>query len=307
VYLREVGIFILESSTQFSRISVIVPHYNDVEGLSRCLDALERQTYPRDRFEIIVGDNNSPVGIEVVTRAVGGRARLAVITEKGAAAARNGAMALARHDVFAFTDSDCVPHPDWLQKGIRLLDRHDLVGGRMEVFVGDRSKVTPAEAFELVFAFDNENYIRLTNFSVTANLFTRRAIFEAVGAFSCSGASEDVEWCQRAVSRGYRLGYDSSAVVAHPARPNWFEVLKKTRRTEVEMFKLKVRSNTDRLRWLLRSFAYPLSAVVHTPKVLTARNLSGIGQRMDALAMLYRVRFVRASIGLRLLLTEAVG
>jgi GT2 family glycosyltransferase len=284
-------------------VSVIIPHYNDLSGLSRCLDALELQTYPRDRFEVIVGDNNSPVGVEAVTRAVAGRAQITVVTKQGAGPARNGALALAQHEILAFTDSDCLPNPDWIERGVLALDTHDLVGGRMEVFVGDPSKVTPAEAFELVFAFDNESYIRLNNFTVTANLFTRRSIFERIGGFSDTGASEDVEWCQRAAARGCRIGYDSSTVVLHPARPSWSEVLKKTRRTDTEMFKLKVTSNAARVRWILRALAYPVSAVVHTPRVLRSRNLHSFGQRLDALRVLYRIRLARTWIGFRLLLS----
>ena len=40
-------------------VSVIVPHYNDLERLNICLDALGGQTFPVDRFEIIVADNDS--------------------------------------------------------------------------------------------------------------------------------------------------------------------------------------------------------------------------------------------------------
>ena len=175
-------------------VSVIVPHYNDLAGLDRCLSALERQTYPRDRFEIVVGDNNSPVGAEAVAGVVQGRARLTVVTEKGAGPARNGALALSRHEVLAFTDSDCVPDPRWLIRGVAALDDFDLVGGDVVIFPADPDRVNAVEAFEMIFAFDNKSFVQDKGFSVTANLFTRRSIFERVGWFARSTLSEDVEW-----------------------------------------------------------------------------------------------------------------
>src|SRR6478672_8526953 len=40
-------------------VSVIVPVFNDPVRLRTCLQALGRQSYPRDRFEVIVVDNGS--------------------------------------------------------------------------------------------------------------------------------------------------------------------------------------------------------------------------------------------------------
>jgi glycosyltransferase involved in cell wall biosynthesis len=106
-------------------VSVIVPHYRDLAGLNLCLSALAAQTYPKDRFEVVVADNASPEGPELVGEAIGGRARLVVVSERGAGPARNGGVAVAKAAVLAFTDSDCVPEPQWLIEGIRALDRYD--------------------------------------------------------------------------------------------------------------------------------------------------------------------------------------
>jgi glycosyltransferase involved in cell wall biosynthesis len=42
------------------KLSVVIPHYQDLGGLELCLASLERQTYSRSQFEIIVADNASP-------------------------------------------------------------------------------------------------------------------------------------------------------------------------------------------------------------------------------------------------------
>lgn len=282
-------------------LSVIVPHFHDLASLDRCLECLSHQTYSTNQFEIIVADNNSPEGFDEVARVVAGRARLTLVTEPGAGPARNGAVALARGEVLAFTDCDCLPEPDWLVAGIRALRSCDIVGGAMAVLVSDPAHMTAEEAFERVFAFDNRSYVMRKGFTVTANLFCPRAIFDRVGGFLSTRVSEDVEWCHRARQAGFSLGYAPEAVVGHPARRSWPDLVKKTRRTNAELFGLAISRRGGRLWWLLRSLGLPLSAVAHTPRALAGQGLDTLGQRFAAVGVLYRLRFWRLADSLRLL------
>src|ERR1700722_14317858 len=177
--------------------SIIVPHYNDLKGLDGCLGALERQTLPRGTYEIVVADNASPQGEAAVRAVIAGRAKVVIVDDRGAGPARNGAIAVARGPILAYTDSDCRPEPGWLSAGIAALSHCDFVGGRMDVVADNPEAITATEAFELVFAFDNEHYVHRKGFSVTANLFCPSAIFDKVGRFR-AGLSEDVEWSHRA-------------------------------------------------------------------------------------------------------------
>src|SRR6202042_3484428 len=76
-------------------ISVIIPHYSDLDALDVCLSKLSEQTLSPSDFEIIVADNNSPEGEAVVASRIAGRAKMVTVTERGAGPARNGAAALA--------------------------------------------------------------------------------------------------------------------------------------------------------------------------------------------------------------------
>ena len=95
-------------------VSVIMPHYNDLDNLRLCLDRLARQTLPRDRYEIVVADNNSRCGLAAVAEVCGDRARAVPAPIQGAGEARNAAVAEARGAALAFIDSDCRPERDWL-------------------------------------------------------------------------------------------------------------------------------------------------------------------------------------------------
>ncbi|MBI1198459.1 MAG: glycosyltransferase [Phenylobacterium sp.] len=274
-------------------VTVVVPHFQDLEGLKVCLSALERQTYPADRFEIIVADNNSPVGEAEVARAVAGRAKLVRVVEPGAGMARNGGVARATGELLAFTDSDCIPDPAWLAAGVAALADHDFVGGAMRVSVTDPSSPSPVEAFELVFAFHNKAYVRSKGFTVTANLICRRDMFEKTGGFR-SQVSEDVEWCRRATAAGFRLGYAAGAIVTHPARRSWPELERKLVRLTSETYALMLEQPFGKLRWLLYALALPPSAIVHTPLALLSPALRTSDARWGALRTLYKSRLWRS-------------
>ncbi len=281
-------------------VSVIIPHYQDLDGLRLCLAAIDAQTYPREKFEIVLADNNSPVGEAAVAEVLCGRGRLIVVAEKGAGPARNGAVATSKGEILAFIDSDCVAEPAWLMEGIAALDRFDLVGGHVRVLVSDPIQMTSVEAFERVFAFDFKTYIEKKGFTGAGNMFCQRELFDRVGPFGIA-LSEDVDWSRRAVSTGARLGYAPDAVVGHPARVTWDQLTTKWRRLNLETYGLMAGSQFKRTRWLARNALMPISAIAHMPKVLASRQLNTLQQRLLAIGVLFRLRVWRLWDALSLL------
>lgn len=273
-------------------VSVIVPHHESLRDLDICLDALSRQTLDGERFEIVVADNRSPCGRDAVEAVVAGRARVIDAPIPGAGPARNAGVAAARANLLAFIDCDCVPEPAWLGAGIAALASADVIGGAMTVSVADERRMSGAEAFERVFAFNNRRYVEEERFTVTANLFCTRATFDAVGPFR-SGVSEDVEWCHRAIARGFTLAYAADAQVAHPARRDWRALKGKWRRINSERYALAAQASGGKLRWAVRTAALPLSILAHAPRVLRSGTLPDGKARLRALGTLARLRLWR--------------
>ncbi len=201
-------------------VSVIIPHYNDLANLERCMRLLAAQSLPLSQFEIVVADNNSRCGLEEVERACGGLARVVAAPIQGAGAARNAAVEASRGRVLAFIDSDCRPTPTWLENGLAALSGAQIVGGQVDVDVEDPAHPTAVEAFEKVFAFNFKRYIQELGFSGSGNMFVSREIFDRVGGFR-GHVAEDADWGRRAVAANYRFRYAPSVVVSHPARRNW--------------------------------------------------------------------------------------
>jgi GT2 family glycosyltransferase len=141
---------------------------------------------------------------------------------------------LAHGEVLAFTDADCLPHPQWLASGIACLQRQPacgFVGGNVEVFPSDPHRPTAVELFDMVFGLDQRINIERTKFAVTANLFTRRETFDRVGRFDDSLKSGgDADWGQRATAMGLPGRFCEEALVRHPARRSRDELIRQIRR-----------------------------------------------------------------------------
>lgn len=285
------------------RISVVIPHYRDVANLRICLRALAAQSFARDSFEIIVADNGSPDAEAVRAAAAEGGARLVIAPERGAGPARNAGAGAAQGEILAFIDSDCVAEPQWLAEGAAALSRFDFAGGRVKVLIADPRRMTAVEAFEKVFAFDNEAYVTRKGFTGSGNLFCPRTLFEKVGGFRV-GVSEDVEWSHRATAGGYRLGFAPNAAVGHPARRSWDELTAKWKRITLETYLLATDKGGGKPRWFLRSLLLPLSALAHTPRVLRYPSLS-MGCKLAAIRILFAIRCWRLRESLKLLFDPA--
>ncbi|PZD71785.1 Putative mycofactocin biosynthesis glycosyltransferase MftF [Acaryochloris thomasi RCC1774] len=203
---------------QLAYVSVIVPVFNDIERLEKCLRALEEQTYPKHLYEVIVIDNNSDEDIECLVASFK-HVKLSFEAKQGSYAARNKGISLSVGEIFSFTDSDCIPRPQWIEKGVEALESNnaDLVGGKVEfTFSSER---TAAEIYDSVTNMQIEKNIASRKISKTANLFVRKTVFSEIGLFPGNLKSGgDVIWTKRATDANFYLVYSSEACVLHPAR-----------------------------------------------------------------------------------------
>jgi GT2 family glycosyltransferase len=282
-------------------VSVIVPHLDDYDNLDACLTLLGEQTFPSSRTEIIVADNGSSRGLDALRELVGARGRIVEVAERGAGPARNAGVRASRGEALAFLDSDCRPDRRWLEEGLAGLRFADFVGGRVDVLVGDKRRMTAAEAFESVFAFQNERYIKRRKFTVTASMFAPRSVFDAVGPFE-NGVPEDIDWCRRAQAKGYRIGFAPRSIVGHPARRTMDELKRKWRRLTLEWFAAASRDGKGRAPMLLHEWGGLLAIAPGALSLMTTRRLSGGRDRILAIGALARIRAYRFMVAHRVIL-----
>jgi glycosyltransferase involved in cell wall biosynthesis len=214
-------------------VSVIIPVLNDTENLIKCAKALKCQTYPYNCFEILIVDNGSDSPFYEITK-MSDTIRLLHEAKRGSYAARNWGIRHSLGTVLAFLDSDCLPYPNWIENGVKALSvdsKIGVVGGRVELTYHHPKRLTLAETYEKYFAFDQKSYIQKLHFSITANLFTYKEIFNNVGLFRddiYSGG--DLEWGKRVYEAGYKLLFAEDVVIRHPARRTIRQLICKHRR-----------------------------------------------------------------------------
>ncbi len=278
-------------------VSVIVPHFNQPAALAQCLESLMAQSIDPASFEVIVG-NNGGIDDPAALLRLGDNIRIVRETRRGAAHARNAALREARGAKIAFTDADCVTDAHWLAAGLSALDAADYVGGAIAVTVADPSAMTATEAFERVFAFRQRLYVEQKSFSATANLFVTRAAADKIGPFK-PGVSEDVDWGERAGALGLRSVFDAKAIVNHPARSSWDELVSKWDRMIRERWNgyrsLAPESRADRVRWIMLAGATALSWAPHLWTVASTDRLTRVRDRLAAAGVLIRLRCWRGA------------
>ena len=160
-------------------MSVVVPVRDRRDLLRSCLDGLAAQTLVD--HEIIVVDDGSVDGSgkEGDADAAAGRPVRVVRTEGcGAVGARAAGVAVAQGRYLAFTDSDCVPTPEWLASGIAALDAGaDVVQG----LTRPNRATKPLERSIWV--------LRESGLYETCNVFYRREAFDAAGGFDTTAGA----------------------------------------------------------------------------------------------------------------------
>lgn len=210
-------------------MSVIIPTYNRKPALSNLLAALEKQTLPGHEFEIIVVDDGSTDDtlLYLKTLAAAGRENLCFCYQKnqGPGAARNRGMALARGALFAFTDTDCSPLPDWLEKLIEPFSdtRVGAVGGA-EVCDATARGLARAIHFCMtsplatggIRGASGTTWARY--YPRTFNMAISRAACERTGGFRPLYHGEDIELSFRIKAAGFLLVYNEKARVRHQRR-----------------------------------------------------------------------------------------
>lgn len=203
--------------------SVIIPTYNRAALLSDCLSSLTNSTYPRDQFEVIIVDDGGTESLEPVVTRFQQRLSIKLVTQpnQGPAAARNTGARIAAGNYFAFTDDDCEPASDWLDRlayRIRISEPRIVGGKTINKLVTNPYSVTSQLIVDVVYAHYNETadnalFFASNNFAVPA------AQFHALGGFESSFiCSEDRELCDRWLHNGFRMTYEPNAIVYHGHR-----------------------------------------------------------------------------------------
>ena len=284
------------------QLSVVIPHLNEPENLRLCLLALDAQRTVDTSFEIIVVDNGSA---EMPEAACSGLADVRLVREPipGPGPARNHGAAIARADVLAFIDADCIAQPGWAKAIIEMMRDHpeiDLLGGDIAILMDDPQRPSAIEAYESIYSYRARLYVERYGFAATGNMAVRTAVFHAVGPFGGIATMEDTEWGQKATGLGYRIAYLDDAKVLTASCKTFPELARRWDRHVAHEFGNLGTSRLARLKWLAGCAIMAASPLPELFKIIASNRVRGIRSRALAMMCLTRVRLYRARLMLDL-------
>ena len=282
-------------------ISVIIPHLNQPEMLARCLQSLVAGKRPA--AEIIVVDNGSDT-LPTAVCAAFPDVQLLHEAEPGPGPARNLGISVARGDILAFIDADCLADPAWLSAAEAAMAKPsaDILGGDVRIAYTDPARLTVLEAYESIYAYRMDRYIAKEGYTGTGNLVIRRDVAQDVGPFAGISVAEDRDWGQRATAKGYGIHYVPEMKVYHPARTTFAELKAKWDRHIAHEYISAGTRRFGRLRFLLKTCAMGISPLAEIPRIAASDRISGIRDRLKAFVGLARIRFYRTRVMATLLL-----
>jgi len=111
------------STGSWPKVSFIMPTLNCAAIVDNCLASIARQTYPRDRYEIIIADAHSQDGTREIARKHGA----ILVDDKGRDMEQGKRLALAHAtgDYIVFVDADNeITHPDYVELAVQALADH---------------------------------------------------------------------------------------------------------------------------------------------------------------------------------------
>lgn len=204
------------------RVSVVIPAFQAERQIADCLRSVLDQSYPRERYEVIVVNNGSTDR----TAAVAGKFPMRIIDEPrpGVGYARGAGVENARGELVVFTDSDCIADRNWIAALVARFDREPDLGG-VGGYLACLNPQTPIQYYiterELLaqeIALDDRPYS--APFIITANALLPRRLIEEAGGFDpkCGVAGEDADLCWRMAEKGRRFVFAPDAVVHHAHR-----------------------------------------------------------------------------------------
>ncbi|MFD1599222.1 glycosyltransferase [Halobellus rarus] len=273
-------------------ISVIVPVYNDAEGIQTTLNALVSQT--TNNYEVLPVDNNSTdktgdVIAEFVTDYPDVIRPFEETDIQSSYAARNTGVKYAEGDVILFLDADMWVPDTWIEEMMAALETRDCdyLGCNVKLVANDEP--TFSERYEQALSFPVKTYLEDKHFAPTCALAVRCDIFDKVGLFDEQLESGgDKEFGQRVYQARFEQCYTSDVTAYHPARDSWDKLKSKALRIG------RGRAQIRRYHPEIGTYLHPLHPINYLPPspFRLKRRFSGYDTSLSELICFYFLEYL---------------
>lgn len=207
------------------QVSVVIPTYNRKNQLANVLDALEKQTYSFDDFEVVVVSDGSEDGTNEFLETLETPLNLVPILQEnqGVAAARNRGFSEAQGEIVLLIDDDVVPTPPLICEHLRIHHSTEddvvVIGPMLSPSDFELSPWTKWEQAMLYKQYDALRAGQMESSArqfYTGNASLARQLLVSSGGFDTNfRRAEDVELAYRLADDGIRFLFNEDAVGYH--------------------------------------------------------------------------------------------
>lgn len=209
-------------------VSVIIAAYNSHKTIGKCLESLQHQQ-DTDNYEVIVVDSSQDSATENITRNYPKVKLVRVHERKYPGDARNLGIAQAKGDIFAFTDTDCIPDKNWVARIIEAHQHpHPVIGGVVDI-ANKESYVSWAAyfcEFNQWIPREAENKNKITEIP-TCCLSMKRWVFDKFGPFIEGTYCSDTAFHWKMAKEGHRPMLVPTIKISHINIDRWVKYFQK--------------------------------------------------------------------------------
>lgn len=210
------------------RFSIIVSTFDHADILELCLRSLARLKFPKEKYEIILVDNNPENPKRIPISGKKGVPKLKTVFEEtaGLARSRNRGIDESSGEFIAFIDDDALIDENYLSAAQMAIGKHpeiSIFGGPIYPFYIDKKPFWFKDEYESRFWGENERTLKSEETFSGSNMIINRDLFVRFGKFRTSlgmrgrelSLGEETEFFTRLKKRGIELLYIPHMKVKH--------------------------------------------------------------------------------------------
>ncbi len=237
-------------------VTIQIPTYNEIAALN-CAKKCLRMNYPKDKYEIIIGDDSNDPSISAKIDDFARKNNI-LVTRRGKNIGfkpgnLNHMLQFSKGEIIAIFDSDFLPEKNFLKKIVAPFQNDPTIGGvqaRWEIYHPEKNK-TSLLASAVILGFHHVylpfmKKIGGVSFLCGSGEAVRKDLLIQNGGWLSGSLTEDIEYSLRLMKQGYRIEYleDYGVVGEVPYQPK-------------DLYK-------QQMRW---AYGVTKSILMHTPEI----------------------------------------
>lgn len=212
-------------------VSIIVVNYNGKDHIDRCLKSLNNLNFQKNKYEVIVVDNNSPDESWKLVKKYKKVKLIISETNTGFAAGNNLGFRASKGKYIALINNDAEVDKEWLNELLKPLENKEVGAVTNIVYYGKRLKkfkkpwFSGAKEYPMHFTKHNAlgEWSGFSDYPCGCSMIIKREVIAEIGGLFDEKFfmyAEDADLGLRLKEHGYKIAYNPRAIAYHHIDPD---------------------------------------------------------------------------------------